>query len=81
MPAPPLLPPQPCDEPSAVTKHPPTPGGLNINEPCQVLGPEPGLTRSQQASAGPPLSLAQLGPGAWITGLRVGARARPCQVA
>lgn len=46
-------PPQPRAEPSAVTKQPPTPGGLNINEPVGCWAREPGLTRSQQASAGP----------------------------
>ena len=66
---PPAAPPQPHAEPSTVTKHPPAPGGLNINEPVGVLGP---VARPDQepASLGwtPNYFLRNFGPGAQITG-------------
>lgn len=69
MSAPPAAPPQPHAEPSVVTKQPPTPGGLNINEPVGVLGP---VARPDQepASLGwtPNYFLRNFGPGAQITG-------------
>lgn len=69
MPAPPTAPPQPRAEPSAVTKHPPTPGGLNINEPVGVLGPG-ARPDEEPASLGwtPNYFLRNFGPGARITG-------------
>lgn len=62
-------PPQPRAEPSAVTKQPPTRGGLNINEPVGVLGPG-ARPDEEPASLGwtPNYFLRNCGLGARITG-------------